>query len=120
MDGQLNSKKCKEMVICFSRSVNNIFRLHINKMPLNVVSSFKVLGITISNKLKWQDNIELLVTKASKRLYIIRVLQRPVWHTMLPTYQGKKNRNVQKREFRIIYPATDYEDALNIAKCNDL
>jgi hypothetical protein len=30
----------------------------------------------MNNKLKWQDNTEALVKKASKRLYIIRVLQR--------------------------------------------
>ena len=83
------------------------------------------------NKLKWQDNTKALVKKASKRLYIIRVLQGcglppndlllvyfsmvrsileyacPVCHTMLPA-------------FRIIYPTTDYEDALNIAQCKRL
>ena len=93
----------------------------------------------MNNELNWQDN-----TEASKRLYIIRVLQRcglspndlllvyfsmvhsileyacPVWHTMLPKCLGNKIEKVQKRAFCIIYPTTEYEDALNIAKCKRL
>ena len=40
-----------------------------------------------------------------------------------PCYQsvwGDKIEKVQKRAFRIIYPTTDYEDALNIAQCKRL
>ena len=98
----------------------------------------------MNNKLKWQDNTEALVKKASKRLYIIRVLQRcglspndlllvyfsmvrsileyacRVWYTMLPKCLGDKIETVQKRAFRIIYPTRDYEDALNIVKCKRL
>ncbi|CAB3978836.1 Hypothetical predicted protein [Paramuricea clavata] len=44
----------------------------------------------------------------------------PVWHTMLPKCLGDKIEKVQERAFRIIYPTTDYEDALNIAKCKRL
>ncbi|CAB4000655.1 Hypothetical predicted protein [Paramuricea clavata] len=39
---------------------------------------------------------------------------------MLPKCLGDKIEKVQKRAFRIIYPTTDYEDALNIAKCKRL
>ena len=109
-----NSKKCKEMVICLSCTANDIPRLHINEMPRDLVSSFEVRGITVNNKLEWKDNIELLVKKTSKRLYIIRVLLRrdlppddlllvyfsimhsvleyacPVWHTILPNYLEEK------------------------------
>ncbi|CAB4042537.1 Hypothetical predicted protein [Paramuricea clavata] len=141
---KLNGKKCKEMIVSFVRSENDIPRLLIDGLPLDLVPSFKILGLTMNNKLKWQDNTEALVKKASKRLYIIRVLQRcgpppndlllvyfsmvrsileyacPVWHTLLPKCLGDKIEKVQKRAFRIIYPKTDYEDALNIAKCKRL
>ena len=141
---KLNGKKCKEMIVSFVRSENDIPRLLIDGLPLDLVPSFKILGLTMNNKLKWQDNTEALVKKASKRLYIIRVLQRcglppndlllvyfsmvrsileyacPVWHTMLPKCLGDKIEKVQKRAFRIIYPTTDYEDALNIAQCKRL
>jgi hypothetical protein len=49
--------------------------LHIDELPLDLVSSFKVLGITINSKLKRQVNTEVLVKKASKRQHIIRVQQ---------------------------------------------
>ena len=141
---KLNGKKCKEMIVSFVRSENDIPRLLIDGLPLDLVPSFKILGLTMNNKLKWQDNTEALVKKASKRLYIIRVLQRcglppkdlllvyfsmvrsileyacPVWHTMLPKCLGEKIEKVQKRAFRIIYPTTDYEDALNTAQCKRL
>ena len=132
------------MIASFVRSENDIPRLLIDGLPLDLVPSFKILGLTMNNKLKWQDNTEALVKKASKRLYIIRVLQRcglppndlllvyfsmvrfileyacPVWHTMLPKCLGDKIEKVQKRAFRIIYLTTDYEDALNIAQCKRL
>ena len=73
---KLNGKKCKEMMVSFARSENDIPRLLIDGLPLDLVSSFKILGLTMNNKLNWQDNTKALVKKASKRLYIIRVLQR--------------------------------------------
>ena len=75
-DMRLNVKKCKEMVICFLRQSPNIVPLHINGNPLSIVSSFKVLGVTLNDHLKWNDNVNILVKKASKRLYILRILRR--------------------------------------------
>ena len=54
----------------------NIVSLHINGNPLSIVSSFKVLGVTLNDHLKWNDNVNILVKKASKRLYILRILRR--------------------------------------------
>ena len=36
----------------------------------------KVLGLVIQNNLKWNNHIESIVTKASKRLHILRILRR--------------------------------------------
>ena len=106
--------------------------------------SFKVLGVTLNKQLKWDDNIDLIVKKASKRLYILRVLRRSgvpsadlltiyfslirstleyactVWHNSLPKYLSDKLELVQKRAFRTIYPNTHYKDALLIANCSRL
>ena len=71
---KLNGKKCKEMIVSFIRSENDIPRLLIDGLPLDLATSFQILGLTMNNKLNWQDNTEALVKKASKRLYIIRVL----------------------------------------------
>ena len=141
---KLNGIKCREMIISFLRNEIAIPRLRIDELTLELVDSFKALGLTINNKLKWQNNTEAIVKKASKRLYVIRVLRRcglspsdlllvylslvrsileyacPVWHTALPKYLSDKIEKVQKRAFRIIYPEADYQTALNTAKCKRL
>ena len=111
----------------------NIVSLHINGNPLSIVSSFKVLGVTLNDHLKWNDNVNILVKKASKRLYILRILRRcgvpsadllPVffpwyvqsWSTRLPDYLSNKIEHVQKRALRILYPGLHYIDALQIAQ----
>ena len=115
--------------------------LLINDKPLDCVSSFKVLGVVINDQLKWQDNIDMIVKKASKRLYILRVLRRSgvppadlltiyfslirstveyaccVWDKSLTKHLSGKLELVQKRAMRIIYPNTQYSDALCLAKC---
>ena len=48
----------------------------INNLPLEVISSHKVLGLTLSNTLKCNDNTNDIVSKASKGLHILRVLKR--------------------------------------------
>ena len=75
-DMRLNGKKCKEMLISFLHDQPDVPRLCINGLPLELVHSFKVLGLTLNDKLKWQENVELVVKKAAKRLYILRVLSR--------------------------------------------
>ena len=122
-------------------SQTRVPRLCINGSPIELVHSFKVLGLTLNDKLKWQENVEIMVKKAAKRLYILRVFNRikvpsadlltiyfslvrsmleyacPVWHTTLPQYLSDKIEKVQKRAFRIIYPGRSYDDALIAAQC---
>ena len=43
---------------------------------LETVRSHKVLGLVIQDNLKWNENPCMIVSKASKRLHIIRVLRR--------------------------------------------
>ena len=50
--------------------------LSINNLPLEVVSSYKVLGLTLCETLKWNDNTNEIVSKESKRLHVLRVLKR--------------------------------------------
>ena len=48
----------------------------IDRLPLELFHLFKVLGLTLNDKLKWQENVKTLVKKAAKRLYILSVLSR--------------------------------------------
>ena len=119
-DMKLNGKKCNEMTVSFLRHCPENQPLRINDPLLDSVSSFKVFGVTLNNQLKWNDNMVTMVKKASKRLYILRVLRRygvppadlrltyfslvrstleyacAIWHTCLPIYLSRKIKMVQK------------------------
>ena len=68
---RLNPKKCKELVISFARSNVPTPTLTIDGVDLEKVQSHKVLGITLQNNLKWNDNVQEMISKGSKRLYIL-------------------------------------------------
>ena len=48
----LNPKKCKIMTICLLKNKPVSPMLSINNLPLEVVSSYKVLGLTLCDTLK--------------------------------------------------------------------
>ena len=126
---KLNPKKCKEMIVSFRRDIEQPPpTLVVENISLERIESHKVLGLTIQNNLKWDLHISEMVTKASKRLHILRVLKRsgvspfhllrvhfalirslleyccPVWHSSLTINLSDKIERVQKRTMRIIYP----------------
>jgi hypothetical protein len=63
---QIQPKKCKEIRISFKQVRNFI----------EVVDSFHVLGMTIQSNLKWDQHVEKICKKASKRLYFLSQLKR--------------------------------------------
>ena len=90
------------------------------------------------SNLKWNTFIEGMISKASKRLHIIRVLKRngvsvtdlkhiytalirsvleycaPVWHTQIPTFLSDELKKVQRRALRILHPNKHYSEALTL------
>jgi hypothetical protein len=138
---KLNVKKCKELHICFLKDKPELLPLLIDEQALEIVQSHKVLGLIIQNNLKWNEHIDSVVSKASKRLYIIRTLRRSsvpaedlleiyfaiirsvleyccvVWHNTLPSYLANQLERVQKRALRIILPEYTYSEALTFLKC---
>ena len=65
-DMKLNGLKCKEMVVSFLRQSDNNTPLYINDQQLELVTSFKSLGVTINNQLKWNDNVAIIVKKSDE------------------------------------------------------
>lgn len=140
-DMRLNPSKCKEIIISFSRSIELPPALTINDSPLERVEYHNVLGVTIQSNLKWDIFIDRIISKASKRLHILRVLKRsgicstellkvyialvrsvleycvPVWHTSIPAFLSDEVEKVQKRAFRIIYPDNHYDESLLLSGC---
>jgi hypothetical protein len=72
----LNPKKCKEMVVCPLKHTPDLAPLLLNEVPLDKLVSHKVLRMTIMDNLKWNKNTNEIISKASKRLHIIRVLKK--------------------------------------------
>lgn len=136
---QLNSDKCKEIRISFSKQKLNFQPVVVDGKPLKVEEQAKLLGITFNSKLTWNPHIEDTVKKASKRLFFLIQLKRskvsttdlvlfymtcirsvidyavPVFHHALPKYLMEELERIQKRAMAIIYPQFNYNDALSKA-----
>ena len=138
-DMRLNSEKCKEMIIDFSRNyslTSGIQSVTIGEQVLERVEHAKMLGVTISNNLTWSKHVDNIVSKAGKRVYMLYQLKRagisqndlvkiyvsiirpvleyacPVWSTSLPKYLSDAIEMIQKRVLRSIHPGLHYDDIL--------
>ena len=109
--------------------------IHISGMPVERVSSFKLLGLLLSDDLSWNCHVDYVIKKANTRLYALRILKKaglsqselvniycsfirsrieyasPAWSS-LTVYLSGVIESIQKRALRIIYPDTSYEGAL--------
>ena len=108
---------------------------------LEVVSSTKLLGLTVQSNLCWDIQVDVMVNKASRRLYMLNRLKRfgvpvkdllsvygsyvrpvieyatPVWHGCLTIEQSNRLELIQKRALRIIIGTnnyTSYTEALEL------
>ena len=71
----INCMKTKEMIFCPLRKQPPPPLLISNK-NVEQVTSFKLLGVTINNALKWDDHIAAVTSKAAKRLWFVKKLKR--------------------------------------------
>ena len=134
---QLNADKCKEMVIDFKKISHNICPLEVDGNELPVTYCAKILGVTISSDLKWNNHIVDCIKKANKHLYLIVLLKRarvalneivnfycttirpvleycaPVFHHAFPVYLNEDIGRIQKRALSIILPAMSYRECLD-------
>ena len=136
---KLNPKKCKEMVVNFMHNPNTIMRsICIGNHEVERVKSYKLLGVTISNDLKWNAHVDRIIARAGQRLYALRLLKRAgvkppdiirvyisnvrsileyaiqVWQD-IPVYLSHRIESIQKRALRIVYPNSSYFEALFLA-----
>ena len=74
---KLTPKKCKEMLINFMQNDNFTLRpIVLRNNTIQCVTTHKLLGIIISNDLKWNEHIDYISKKAWKRLYSLRILKK--------------------------------------------
>ena len=70
---KLNSLKCKELRIDFRRESNLVtVPVEANGNAFEIVKSVKILGVTVKNDLKWNDHVDNITAKASRRIYLLR------------------------------------------------
>ena len=73
---KLNPTKCKEMLINFMSNHNFIVNpIVIGSNTIKRVMTYKLLGVYVSNDLKWNHHVEVIVQKGNWRLYSLRVLK---------------------------------------------
>ena len=135
-DMKLNRLKCKEMIITFAKGYPELDPIFVENYELIPVSSAKILGVHISADLKWNVHISHILTKASKRLYFLRLIKRSevdhtslltvyttcirfvleygcqTWNFGIPQYLSEEVERIQRRDLRIIYPHLCYRQAL--------
>ena len=137
---QLQVPKCKELLFQFTTVRSPFPSVVLSSGILELVDHAKVLGLTISNDLKWSKHVAEMIKKVNKRKYFIIQLKRAkvpakeiinfyctcvrpvleysceVFHFALPTYLSDAIEQVQRRVTSIIFPGLPYSERLQ--KCN--
>ncbi|KAK3558042.1 hypothetical protein QTP86_006420 [Hemibagrus guttatus] len=73
---ELNTLKTVEMIVDFRRNTPALPPLTIMNSTVPTVASFRFLGTTISQDLKWDTHIDATIKKAQQRLYFLRQLRK--------------------------------------------
>jgi len=121
----INSMKTKEMLLG-SLNSSPPPTLYIVDHPVERVTSFKLLGVTVTDSLGWDENVSLICSKAAKRLHFLKILKRSglaiddllhyyksvvrpvleygstVWHASITEEQTNRLDSIQRRAERII------------------
>ena len=71
----LNASKTKELIIDFRKRPTCHYPVFICGTSVYITDKYKYLGVTIDDKLKWSDNVNLLHGKGQQRLYFLRRLK---------------------------------------------
>ena len=138
----LNQKKTKVMAFNFTDNHQFTTRLTLNNEHVEMVNFSKLLGVIISDNLKWDDNTDMLVKKANARMELLRkvstfgtsisekkniyilfirsILEQScvVWHSSLTTENSENLERIQKSALKVILGKqySNYENALE--KCD--
>ena len=119
---QLNGDKTKEPTITFSCNCSQFPRALIDGLPIESVDKTKLLEVTINTSLTYNDHIEELVKKASRKLYFLVQLKSaqiplndlvanycacirsscPLFHHALLKYLQLELERVQKRTLSLL------------------
>ena len=119
-------EKCHIMHICTLKNEPEFPDYTLNKQKINTTDNMNLLGVTLQSNLNWDVQVRQMLSKASRRLYMLYVLKRfkasaddlcavyqmyvrpvleyasPLWHSSLTKHQAEQMELIQKRVCRII------------------
>ena len=123
----INKKKTQDILFTRSRTLDFPPEVRFSDGTIiEAVSEIKLLGVYITDDLRWKRNTEFLVNKGRQKIWILRRLMPlglslhelfdvytkevrsilefavPVWHSSLTSKQSSAIESVQKMAFRII------------------
>ncbi len=67
--------KTKEIVVDFSRYPHKVVPVNIQESEIEIVTSYKYLGVYFNNKLDWSDNTVQVYKKGQNRIHLLRQLR---------------------------------------------
>ena len=101
--------------------------LQLDRQPVERVTSYKLLGLHVTDSLQWKEHVSSVCSRAALRLHFLQQLKRAsmssddllyyyqsvvrpvteytcvVWHTSLTQEQTKQLESIQKRAMKIIF-----------------
>ena len=144
----LNASKTKAFVINYSDNYQFTPRLRVpgNISDLEVVSSVKIVGVTLTDDLKFHEHVDKIVKSANHKLWMLRRLMGfglsktdlieiyemfirsrleycvPAWNSSLTESDKEEIERVQKTMLKIIHGEDyiDYDNALKLSNLTTL
>ena len=133
-------------VFNFNREKQFTTEVELKKEPLEIVNEVKLLGVVISDDLKWHRNTNYLTKKVNKKMRMLHIAAKftknrehlkhiyktfirsnlefssTVWHSSLSLADRQDLERVQKAAVKVILGKDyqNYEDALNELKLESL
>ena len=122
----INGAKCHAITFNFSQKNKIPRNLNLNGIPLENRDIIKLLGVIITNDLKWSENTQHICSKLNRKIYILSKLKKfglgteellvvwktvlrplteyaaPLWHPGLNKGDSEKLESMQKRAIGII------------------
>lgn len=138
----MNIKKCNIINFNFSNRNSPSENLELNGKIIKSCKKIQLLGVIITQDLKWKENTELICEKVDKRLFVLTILKRfnfstqeliiawttlirpvteyvaPLWHSGLTNMDSKKIENLQKKALGMIL-GVEYIYSVRFYKVNN-
>ena len=135
--------KCHVMHINFLKNQPGFPKSILDGEEINTADNMKLLGVTIQNNLSWDIQTNYMITRASKRTYVLYVLKRfrasaadltvvylmyirpvleyasPLWHSSITKHQIDHIELIQKRACCIIL-GSQYKSYAEVLKTLEL